>query len=157
MQARSGTYALIGVCDSNQQVIIGKLGQLQVRPGYYVYIGSAFGPGGLKARIVHHTRISVRPHWHIDYLRPALHLIEVWYSYDSERREHQWANALYHANAARIPMAGFGASDCSCPSHLFRFNRRPPDRLFRKRLNGDLINCRTRTGPIGVDSSPLLS
>ncbi len=157
MQAQPGTYALVMACTDTQQVEVGKLGRLRLRPGFYVYVGSAFGPGGLKARIAHHTRIAVRPHWHIDYLRPALRLIDVWYSYDSERREHQWAKALYHANAAGIPMAGFGASDCSCPSHLFKFNRKPPDRLFRKRLNGDLMNCRPRTVHCGVDSSPVLS
>lgn len=157
MKAHPGTYALIMACTDTQQVEVGKLGRLRLRPGFYVYVGSAFGPGGLKARIAHHTRISVRPHWHIDYLRPALHLLKVWYSYDSERREHQWAKALYHANAAMIPMAGFGASDCNCPSHLFTFNSRPPDRLFRKWLYGDLINCRPLTGPIGVDSSLVLS
>ena len=62
MQNSRGTYALVMTSDSEQQVVIGKLGRLRVRPGYYVYVGSAFGPGGLKARIAHHTRIAVRPH-----------------------------------------------------------------------------------------------
>lgn len=154
MQARSGTYALIMECADEQQVDVGKLGRFSAESGFYVYVGSAFGPGGLKARIAHHTRISRCPHWHIDYLRPILHLKEVWFSYDSERHEHRWAGAMSRFKAATIPMAGFGASDCSCQSHLFRFRRKPSDRLFRGRLHCHLQDCRKHPASIGVDSSP---
>jgi Uri superfamily endonuclease len=63
MQSRSGTYALVLKSSSDPKVEVGKLGRLHVRPGFYVYVGSAFGPGGLKARIAHHMKISARPHW----------------------------------------------------------------------------------------------
>ncbi|MGD1986414.1 MAG: GIY-YIG nuclease family protein [Desulfobacterales bacterium] len=130
MRNLPGTYALIMTCDSDQRVQIGKLGQLCARPGFYVYVGSAFGPGGLKARIAHHTKIARHPHWHIDYLRPICHLKHIWYSYESKKHEHRWAGALSRFERATIPLAGFGASDCSCPSHLFRFSRKPSIRLF---------------------------
>ena len=156
MQARSGTYALIMVCADEQQVDIGKLGRFSAESGFYVYVGSAFGPGGLKARIAHHAKISRCPHWHIDYLRPILHLKQVWYSYDSERHEHRWAGAMSRFKAATIPMAGFGASDCSCQSHLFGFSRKPSDRLFRDRLKCRLKVYRKQSDPIEVDSSPVL-
>ena len=138
MQARPGTYALIMACDCEQQVEIGKLGRLDVRPGFYVYVGSAFGPGGLKARIAHHAKISARPHWHIDYLRSILPLNEVWYSYDSERHEHQWADAFNCLRGATLPMVGFGASDCICKSHLLVFSSMPSVRRFRDRLRAKL-------------------
>ncbi|MGD2097040.1 MAG: GIY-YIG nuclease family protein [Desulfobacterales bacterium] len=135
MQNSPGTYALIGACDSNQQLIIGKLGRLHVRPGTYVYIGSAFGPGGLKARIAHHTRCSVRPHWHIDYLRSVLRLREVWYTVDARPYEHRWAETMSALKGATLPIIGFGASDCSCTSHLFAFTDQPLIRSFRRRLH----------------------
>jgi Uri superfamily endonuclease len=135
MRNSPGTYALIGACDTHQQVIIGKLGRLRVRPGYYVYIGSALGPGGLKARIAHHTRISVHPHWHIDYLRSVLRLKEVWYTVDAEPYEHRWAESISGLKGATQPIRGFGASDCSCTSHLFAFTDQPPIRSFRRRLH----------------------
>jgi Uri superfamily endonuclease len=135
MQARPGTYALVMASSSDQQVEIGKLGALRVRPGFYVYVGSAFGPGGLKARIAHHGRISERPHWHIDYLRSILHLNEAWYTYAAERNEHQWADTFSSLRGATIPMTGFGASDCSCISHLFAFSTHPSIRSFRRRLH----------------------
>lgn len=153
MQAYPGTYALIMICTDEQQVEIGKLGRLNINPGCYVYVGSAFGPGGLNARIAHHAKISVRPYWHIDYLRPMLDLRGVCYSDESERHEHQWAGALQRFRGATIPMTGFGSSDCSCRSHLFRFNRKPSDRLFRERLNCHLIH-NWQPGPVRVNSSP---
>ena len=142
MQNLPGTYALIMTCDSHQPVEIGKLGRLNIKPGCYVYIGSAFGPGGLKARIAHHAKVSRRPHWHIDYLRPFIELKGVCYSDESERQEHRWAGALQRFGGATIPMVGFGASDCSCPAHLFRFSYTPSDRLLGDKLKCHLNHCR---------------
>ena len=138
MQARPGTYALILASASERWIEIGKLGKCLIRPGYYVYAGSAFGPGGLKARIAHHARISQRPHWHIDYLRMVLPLDEVWYSYDSERHEHRWTDAFSRLRGATLPIAGFGASDCSCNSHLLLFTNKPPVRRLRDKLRARL-------------------
>ena len=101
MQARSGTYALVMACSSNPKVEVGKLGSLRLQSGFHVYVGSAFGPGGLKARIAHHVKISERPHWHIDYLRPALDLTEIWFTHDSRHREHQWAIPIYFSSIPR--------------------------------------------------------
>ena len=69
IQPKPGTYALILSCTSNARIQIGRLGTMQLQRGYYVYLGSALGPGGLRARIAHHQKLSPRPHWHIDYLR----------------------------------------------------------------------------------------
>ncbi|MGD9280552.1 MAG: DUF123 domain-containing protein, partial [Desulfobacterales bacterium] len=104
-------------------------------PGFYVYVGSAFGPGGLKARIAHHMKISKTPHWHMDYLRPVLTLKEIWFTYDSCRREHQWAGVLAGSRSGTIPFSGFGASDCRCNSHLAFFDLRPSGACFRRRLH----------------------
>ena len=154
MLARPGTYALIMACTDTRQVEIGKLGRFKIKPGFYVYVGSAFGPGGLKARTAHHAKVARRSHWHIDYLRPMLHLKQICYSYESEKREHRWAAALSHLKGATIPMAGFGASDCSCPSHLFRFSRKPSDRLFRDKWHCRIEDCGKPPDPIGVDKKP---
>lgn len=134
MRNLPGTYALILESPSEQLVQIGKLGRLNVRPGFYVYVGSAFGPGGLRARIVHHVSISQRPHWHINYLRSCLQLKAVWFTYDAERQEHRWADIFGSLRGATIPMTGFGASDCGCKSHLIAFSSQPSIRSFRRRL-----------------------
>jgi len=138
MQAQPGTYALVMRCSSDQRVEIGKLGRLHLRPGFFVYAGSAFGPGGLKARIAHHVKIPERPHWHIDHLRPTLDLTEIWFTYDSGHREHQWAGVLASFSGATIPFSGFGASDCRCKSHLYFFDFPPSAVGFRHRVHATL-------------------
>ncbi len=50
-------------------VRIGRRGELRLQPGFYIYLGSALGPGGVRARLALHFRPCTRPHWHLDYLR----------------------------------------------------------------------------------------
>lgn len=126
-----GTYALILRAPAPQSVRAGRLGLLPVRPGTYVYVGSAFGPGGLRGRIGHHAGPCGSPHWHIDYLRPAVRIEQVWYSHDPTPREHDWAAILGATRGASIPLNGFGASDCACASHLLAFESEPSVRTFR--------------------------
>ena len=142
MNAQPGSYALILQADRRRTVRIGRLGQLAVQPGCYVYVGSALGPGGLRARVGHHLRLASRPHWHIDYLRRAAALRHVWYSYDSVRREHAWADIFAHMRGASIPLPGFGAPDCACPTHLYFFPRQPRLDTFRRRLRAAMPNPR---------------
>ncbi|MGD1103787.1 MAG: DUF123 domain-containing protein [Terriglobia bacterium] len=73
-------------CASNARIQIGRRGTMQLQRGYYVYLGSALGPGGLRARIAHHQKLSTRPHWHIDYLRAHSRLHSVWLRYDGSER-----------------------------------------------------------------------
>ena len=140
MHPLPGTYALIFSAYRKSQLKIGKLGTLQLKPGFYVYIGSAFGPGGLKSRIAHHRKKSVRPHWHIDYLGYFLHLPEIWYTYDPIHREHQWAQTLLRTRGASVPLAGFGSSDCRCKAHLFFQNSRPSIKTFRLKVYATIEN-----------------
>ena len=72
-----GTYALILRLDKGQKLRVGALGTVVVEPGYFAYVGSAFGPGGIAARCAHHLRTSSRPHWHIDYLRRVAVIQEI--------------------------------------------------------------------------------
>ncbi len=129
-----GTYALLLANPRTGALRIGRLGTLSLQPGVYVYVGSAFGPGGLAARIGHHRRIAVRPHWHIDYLRAACELTEVWWTTDPARLEHAWAGAVASMPGADVPMPCFGSSDCTCAAHLFWFERQPTARRFTRQL-----------------------
>ncbi len=134
MQSLPGTYTLVLNSSIEKAVVIGQLGTLFLSPGFYVYVGSAFGPGGIKARINHHVTISSRPHWHIDYLGPTLTLCEIWYTYDQARREHQWAKVHLQTKRALLPLPGFGSSDCRCPAHLFFYKSKPSGTYFRRKI-----------------------
>jgi Uri superfamily endonuclease len=138
MQPQPGTDAFVLACRFDQPVEIGKLGRLHARPGFYVYVGSAFGPGGLRARIAHHLKISAKPRWHLDYLRPLVNPSEIWLTYDSRQREHQWAGVLAGISGAAVPFLGFGASDCRCESHLYFFSFRPSAVGFQRRVHATL-------------------
>ncbi len=116
-----GTYALMLRCRQSGTVSVGSLGKLSIEPGTYLYVGSAFGPGGLRARLSRHAARNKLKRWHIDYLRPRTSLVCAWFSTSPERLEHEWAASVRAVSSARIPQPGFGASDCTCSSHLFRF------------------------------------
>jgi len=119
-----GTYVLRMRCVSARAIRIGQLGTLRLRPGYYVYVGSAFGSGGLRARIRHHRRKSRRPHWHVDYLRLHVWLEGVVYIRGA-RREHEWAQAIAAMPGTSLVLRGFGSSDCDCATHLYWFATLP--------------------------------
>jgi len=135
MLSKPGTYALVLLSHSEKDIQVGRLGRLQLRPGFYVYVGSAFGPGGLKSRISHHENITNQPRWHIDYLRAMTDPQEVWFTYDSFRREHQWAEILARGRRASTPLEGFGSSDCGCKSHLIFFHNRPSGKFFSGKIH----------------------
>jgi len=129
-----GTYALLMFAGRDHLIQVGRMGRLGTGIGFYAYVGSAFGPGGLKARIRHHLRTAASPHWHIDYLRPYIEIRAVWYSTDPMPREHRWAALFRKMPHVDTPCPGFGATDCSCPAHLFHFRRMPSVSRFRQHL-----------------------
>lgn len=118
-------------CTVTQRITVGRLGELEVAPGYYIYTGSALGPGGLAARLRRHLSPSRIEHWHVDYLRQAMSADEVWYCVDAARHEHEWALLLAAMPGTSIPMERFGASDCHCPAHLFHTSTSPELPAFR--------------------------
>jgi Uri superfamily endonuclease len=100
-----GTYALLFHCPAARSIRIGRLGELRLHPGHYIYIGSAFGPGGLRARIGHHQSAVNRPHWHIDYLRAHTRLESILYCCGA-RVEHRWAGRIATMPDVVVPMMG---------------------------------------------------
>jgi len=136
-----GTYALLLLSTCRQSVAVGHLGVLDVRPGTYVYVGSAFGPGGLRARVARHTSANKKKRWHIDYLMDVARPIEIWYSVGSKKQEHAWANAIARMPGASVPMRGFGSSDCRCEAHLFYFAERPFARVLGANANVIPYHC----------------
>jgi Uri superfamily endonuclease len=137
MKPNPGSYVLVLRSRTSSNTQIGRWGRLDIQPGYYIYVGSAFGPGGVLARVSRHCRENKSKRWHIDYLREWVSPFSVWCSYDSVHLEHRWAQAL-----AKLPeltsIKGFGCSDCNCESHLFFTTRKPVLRTFTKVLEGSL-------------------
>jgi len=128
-----GTYILIASVGQMKRLEIGSLGKFDVVPGFYAYVGSAFGAGGLRARIGHHLESTAAPRWHIDYLLQLATPVEVWYSTQNRKLERHWADLMAELPGFRVPILRFGASDYhrSRSSHLFYSKRRPSFRLFQ--------------------------
>jgi Uri superfamily endonuclease len=126
-----GTYALHLHLAQPTSLSVGKLGEYNFPTGAYFYLGRAFGPGGLRARLGRHLRGVGKPHWHIDTLRAKTQLRSYHFVEGASGDIHQapapleclWSQALANSERAFIPAPGFGSSDChaGCPAHLVAF------------------------------------
>jgi len=132
--SKPGTYLIVLHLPKDTKCTIGKLGEHLLEKGYYLYVGSALGPGGLAARVKHHLNKSNSPHWHIDYIRLSMRITQLWMDNNSKRQEHQWAGRLHQQIHFNQPLKGFGSSDCKCHSHLFYCCRYPTSATIRNNL-----------------------
>ena len=121
--SKPGTYAITMQLAKSAEITVGKLGTFNFKPGYYTYIGSAFGPGGLKARIGRHLKKDKKLKWHIDYLREYTEIVDIRFAETANNEECQWAAKLAD-NGSSCPIKGFGSSDCRCLSHLVYFEKK---------------------------------
>jgi len=119
LPSQKGSYLLLLHLLSGQTIRTGQLGIFPFPAGFYIYVGSARGPGGLRARIQHHLRPSPKPYWHIDYLRQCAEITGLFYHLSEESIEHQLAQELQNSSLLETVAPKFGASDCRCPTHLF--------------------------------------
>jgi sugar fermentation stimulation protein A len=127
----SGLYALLLQFSDEESLHVGQLGHVDFKPGYYIYVGSAAGSGGLSARIGYHLRADVQRevHWHIDALTRTGQIIALGFGAGLHGMECAWAEALGESGL-RYPRQ-FGASDCRCGGHLIFY---PRLRAARERL-----------------------
>lgn len=112
-----GTYLITMNLNDDQEIRIGKLGDIIFKKGYYVYVGSALN--GLNARIQRHLRKQKKFHWHIDYLLDKAKVTNIFYKKGKDKEECNIAQSLEQKLAT---IMDFGSSDCSCKGHLFYGN-----------------------------------
>jgi Uri superfamily endonuclease len=138
-----GTYILALWLDAAQTIRVGRLGEIAFPVGWYLYVGSALGPGGLPARLARHLlRLGAgkQAHWHVDFLRERATWVGAWGRSSSRRLECDWAAILRQLPGARIVAPGFGASDCRCPAHLVYVPRLPEEAWFATTLAAERID-----------------
>ncbi len=114
-----GIYVLILRLNNDTDIIVGKLGGLKFRTGFYTYTGSALGTGGFK-RVKRHFNVAkgtihVRK-WHIDYLLPQTDVICAVLLPTDDALECTIAEKFAEIFGG---ITGFGCTDCACRSHLF--------------------------------------
>ena len=112
-----GVYVLIIQVNEDTDVNVGAIGRLTFQKGLYAYVGSA--QNNLEQRVKRHLRKEKRRFWHVDYLlgNYATKVVEVLQRKGDKAEECVIAKTMGKRGE---PMDGFGSSDCSCKSHLFR-------------------------------------
>ena len=133
MKQQPGSYAVILENRKQATIDVGRRIQLAIEPGYYLYVGSAFGPGGLRARVGRHARPDKKRRWHIDFIRAHMDFQYAWCSYSPVNQEHCWAGLLQTQMSYKA-LPGIGCSDCRCETHLFYSPRQPDLRAFNNLL-----------------------
>ncbi|MEM2304268.1 MAG: GIY-YIG nuclease family protein [Candidatus Methanomethylicia archaeon] len=139
-----GTYILVMEVASDFNIKIGCLGKHELKEGIYMYVGSARGPGGLKARIYRHLRLNKRIRWHIDYLtvNPKVKIKAVFYLKSKTLLETIVARRLLSSNFFEGVIKGFGCTDRkNSYTHLYKLkNINSIEELMKElmRIVGDI-------------------
>lgn len=113
-----GVYILKIRLKNQKTIKVGALAENDFKAGYYFYTGTA--QRNLEARIKRHYSANKNFHWHIDYLLDIAELEKDFYFELPAKAECFLAETLKE-NGGSNPIKGFGASDCSCESHLIYF------------------------------------
>jgi Uri superfamily endonuclease len=145
-----GTYVLALWLGSPRRMVIGRLGEFDFPAGWYLYVGSALGPGGLRSRVQRHWRhvgSEKRAHWHVDHLREQAVWGGAWargagqsladQALADQGMECRWAAALRLLPGSRVVAPGFGASDCRCRTHLIHVPALPAEEWFTDTLGAE--------------------
>ncbi len=111
-----GIYLLEVRLLCKERISIGCLGDYSFAPGFYYYSGSAWQ--GLESRLRRHLREEKPLYWHIDYLLEYGRVERIFVWPHERERECSLATGLLD-QGLEMPVTGFGASDCSCNTHLF--------------------------------------
>lgn len=119
----SGLYILMARLAETRIVRAGALGESVFEKGWYLYVGSA--RRHRQRRVARHCRQEKTLRWHIDYLLQYAEVREAAFYGLEGWTECELARQVRALPGARLPMKGFGSSDCRCPSHLWSFSRRP--------------------------------
>lgn len=122
-----GNYTLIIVVNAPIRIRAAKH-DWRFQRGYYAYTGSAMGNNAtsLRQRVERHVRKMKKRHWHIDYFLSSqkARIIAIVVAASDVGKECEIVERIQGIEGARVPIAGFGASDCrrDCKSHLVHFN-----------------------------------
>ena len=112
-----GAYVLLIELGAPLALETASLARAVLPAGRYAYCGSAYGPGGLKARISRHLRQDKAQRWHVDHLTAAGRIVAL--RAVPGGRECELLDRLLAAPGTSVPLPGFGSSDCRrCPAHL---------------------------------------
>jgi Uri superfamily endonuclease len=111
--AEPGAYLLLIELTKATDVRLANRRSASLLPGCYLYAGSAYGSGGLKARVARHMRRAKLQWWHIDQLTKN-GVPGAWIFPGCNE-----CDLVAMNSALPVPIVGFGSTGCKrCRSHL---------------------------------------
>ena len=123
LPAEAGAYALVLDVADTLTLIRPRRGSDTLGTGWYIYAGSARGPGGIRARVARHMRQDKAVHWHIDQVTTRKGT-RVWAVPLRGRTECDLVSDLTASDRFVATHPGFGSSDCRrCIAHLLMWRR----------------------------------
>lgn len=143
-------YTLSLVLPRRRRIRVGALGTFVFPAGRYLYTGSA--RRGAAARIARHARRDKRLRWHIDYFRRFALLDGIRILPAAEATECELNRQALERPGARVPVRGFGSSDCPCPAHLVFVA--PPGAGRPRNRAGDVSSDRIETPSVRGPTAP---
>jgi len=125
-----GAYVVAVALAAPLPIRLGHAAPVTLPAGRYLYCGSAYGPGGLGARLARHFRPDKSVRWHVDQLTTRGEVLGAWAISGGDECE-----LVARLGFLPVPLDGFGASDCArCRSHLLRWPRRVAKRAIDRAL-----------------------
>ncbi len=119
---QTGTYILLLHLPVDAELDIPDLDSTLFPAGFYAY---AAGAENLPERLKAHLTPPEQPAEHIDFLRRAASVSEIWLTMSATPHPHVWVDLLLAIPGAISIADGFGVSGCDCDSHLVYFDVRP--------------------------------
>ena len=114
---RPGAYLLVIELSAPCIITLPERPPITLPPGCYGYCGSAYGPGGIRARVGHHLRPKKPARWHIDQLTRTGSVVD--FRLIPGGKECDILQQLNRQAGVGVPIPGFGSTDCAgCPAHL---------------------------------------
>jgi Uri superfamily endonuclease len=113
-------YLLVMRFETDTRIMVGALGEIHIKSGYYAYTGSA--KAGLRVRAGRHLIDPLKKRWHIDHLTGKSVERSVFWKPHTDNGE---CTAAAELKERFFEVKGFGSSDCRCPSHLFYLGTDP--------------------------------
>jgi len=147
-----GVYTLVLRIEKPLRIKIGKLGIGDFKEGIYAYVGSGLGKGAFSVlgRIKRHLERKKNMFWHIDYLlsNESVKILKVFYAKTNLKIECILNKEIKKTFKGKIPMKGFGSSDCKCKAHLTWLRSKNASKRIEKLMeraykNAGLKNVKT--------------
>ena len=114
----AGAYILLIRLDSALHLDMAAFSGKSLGPGLYVYRGSAYGPGGVRARVSRHLRADKPMRWHVDRLTACGQIERVGVRIGGRECD-LVSELILHRGLPMLP--GFDSSDSrASPAHLLR-------------------------------------